>query len=1604
MADPASPVYAALARWRAALSDPSPRNPLLHLRPGLDVPPADAAALFGRLTQPGKSTAVTGAQPEQLAALRRRAQTGLEEHGVRLLHLAGGVLEWADPDTAAPLRSPLVILPVELAAATVTAAGTPFVNPLLQTRLQAALDLRLPPLPSRVDEKTLPTFFAEVQTVVAGLGWSVEPAALLTLLPVFTEPLERDLAENEALLADHPLVRVLAGAEPAATLALPDARELDAAPQPALHILDADSSQRLALAAAMRGHSFVLQAPPGTAQAQAMANLAAERIGGGQSVLIVSPRPAQLAEVARLLRDAGLGDFVLDLAAAGADSRAVVNELRRCLEQPPTPAGGPSPQELEQLRQYRDQLNAYADALHRVREPLQRSAWWALGEVARCHAAARLELGEFNALDITPTWLDEARHAIERAQHFWHLHEQGDSYLWHGFKSGERYTLKLRDDVLHLIDKVRGRLDRLQTVADHYAAAIGASGPIPWLLRASELLETNPHPPAAWLQGADTAALATDLERCAASYQQRGQSRQPLTERYGPALWKLPEGTAEQVEHAWHAAAPLLAADDTQGAGLLRQQQKLRGWAAETLKRLPHWLTDARALEKWLAVELPPGASDAAAGPEGKHDPSPHTLRRLQRLANLCMSETPPERAWVTDPQALAKAQALIASVGPVFADNHRRRHELLTRYKEQLFELDVVYLAERYRGPYASWLRVFSMQYRRDRRALQRRSHGDVLPRSVREDVFTAAAVVGQRRQLDAERPARLAVLGRYEKGMDTDFDAAEKATRVAAEALELARELGCETLPDRLVDALSATTPAAEKIRAAAKRLHDALGPWLHATEELEALLPSERLPGTGAPLLDSALSAVNHYAKDLQTTLNHFAALTDPALAHAPAPPPDAVALVADLRQAELLRGAEEAQPADAARWTERFGPAFHGVNTDWAALRKQITWAGRVRELFGAAGKPAEQFVQLATAPGTKPPSSQELKQAREQVEHALHSLELRFEPPGPRHGGKRLAELAPEELRQHLKLLHDRVAELAEWIEWRQLADRFAHLGLAAFWQEVQKQRPPREQLADCLQHSVLHRWLEAVFAQDAALGQFDRKEHERVALEFRALDRKLQTAAAAAVAHRADQGRTELGKEDVEAAALRREAAKKDALPPLRTILDELPHLLPRLKPCVLATPLTAVRLLDPREFGFDLVVIGEAHRLSSGEALPAVARGKQAIVIGDEHLPADTQLVPHLLGVTADEPTPSLLDCCLRVGVLALTLRWQEPGRPLGDFANALGYDEVLYVLPAATDGRGAVLRPVESAVYEEVGGNAAEAQAVVESVVREWKTAGGKKSIGVGAFDRDQLALIMAELERRLQQQPELEALARQLPAEGATDRDIFVLSVGYGRDAAGQLPADFGPLSQEDGQRWVLAVALAAREKLVVVSALKARDLAEVKEPAEGVRALAALLAYAETGASPGGPQSPNAAGALPRDVAAEVQRLGYRATVVEAAAPCGGNVFVHEAAGEGRRVLAVLCDGAGYQDLPAARDRERLLPEALERLGWRLHRVWGPDWWRRRAEEVERLKQALEAGKKPLAPPPPPPPAAKPAAPSAGQGPVKRLDSKPKHKRR
>ena len=218
----------------------------------------------------------------------------------------------------------------------------------------------------------------------------------------------------------------------------------------------------------------------------------------------------------------------------------------------------------------------------------------------------------------------------------------------------------------------------------------------------------------------------------------------------------------------------------------LKQQHKLRGWVAETQKRMPGWLTEMRTLEKWLTLPIPDGAGSqgTATASDMKFDPAVESVRAFLRLANLCVSDAPPDRAWLEDGNLLKEAQAIIASSKSAFVRYKHNRQYLLQIYDAKLFDLDLIRIAQAYAGWYQNWLSIFSWQYRKDRRAIAKCRPSEVLPKSVAQDMQLGAQVLTDQAKLEAEQPQRSKLLGRYEKGLETEIEAAERAARVASEA----------------------------------------------------------------------------------------------------------------------------------------------------------------------------------------------------------------------------------------------------------------------------------------------------------------------------------------------------------------------------------------------------------------------------------------------------------------------------------------------------------------------------------------------------------------------------------------------------------------------------------------------------------------------------------------------------------------------------------------------------------------------------------------------------------------------------------------------------
>jgi hypothetical protein len=1493
-----------------------------------------------------------------------------------------GILEWRDDDGES-YRSPLVLLPVALTRSlpggrfVLAVAGQPSLNPVLEARFLGDFAFHLPTFDGC--NTPLAEYLAQVQETVAGLpGWRAVNATALGILPLFDRAVWGDLTDNAERFSNHPFLQVLVGSSGAEVLG---GAKTPAVPEPGAaqtsemmpHVLDADHWQRRCLEAARRGASFVILGPPGTGKSQTIGNLVADCLAAGKTVLVVSTKAVALETVAARLRQVGLSDFCLELHGEIACSQAVLADLGRCLEQIGTAPGHETrAPDMERLRECTERLNSYVEALHRQREPFQQSAWWALGELARCHDLPAVPLQLAEATEISVGWLEEARQALLRAGQLAGVRND-PAFPWRGFKL-DRYHKQLRDEVLALVEKARARLERLNGLAREYGKQVASEGPVSWLLRVADLLESNPKPPPLWLTVNNFEGLAQDLDRAAGAYGQRSQSREPLTARYGPGIWQLPEGTAAQLDATWQQVRPMLALADEKGAGFLDHQQPLRGWAADTLRRLPGWLAEARILEKWLGLDLPKGI--AARPGADRHDPAVTTLRRLLRLANLCQSETPPPRSWVLDPAALEQARRLIDQARPAFQEFRQARTGLLDRYTEAFFELDMERLGAAYDGNYRSWLRILSPQFRRDRRAIRRRTVARVLPPTIADDVLLARELQRSRLRLEAEGAQRQPILGRYEKGLATDLDAAERATRVAGEAAELARQLGCASIPDRLADAVSAQGPAPDKAKVAARRLHDSLAAWLQHTHELEAVLPLKSIPGAGVALEDVAASALQHYVHELQSPLNHFAALADPVLSKAITPPPDVATLLNDLAVADGQRGGEPAGVSDVARWREQLGPGFQGATSDWSALRRCLAWAQRLRALF--AERPAteggplafpEIVVSIVTGQASLP-SSREMRAAREQLEHSLHSLEIRFESPGPTWNGMAPRALPPEQLQQWLGALRVRVEGLAAWADLRIVERRLEHLGLTKFWAELQKIKAPVERFPDLFLKAALASWLNKAIQEEPALGSFQRAEHDQIIEEFCRLDQDTMRQAAGSILR---QART-----NPEAIAAQKENLlnkARDAMPygSLQPLFAEFPDLLLRLKPCVLINPSAVAALLPADRITFDMVVFDEASQLDTAAAISAIGRARQVIVCGD-----DQQLLPHGLGTGVEPPglpgSESLLGACLAAGVPAfpLSCAYRALHEGLIAFANRHSYENTLATFPGADGIAGVCINYVPDG-SSEGGINRREAEVVADLVFKHLHANKGEKSLGVVTFSQVQANAITEAVEHRFRGTPEVGQLLPSERSKGffvknvdeaqGDERDVILLSIGVGPPAESGQPIDFGPIAQENGDRRLIVAATLAQVELVVVSSLRVAEIPSDAGQRAGVRLLRAFLDFAERGTQALDSTSIQPPPALVADVMAATRQLGFDAVPGVGSGTFKVDVGVRATDGSGRFILGILCDGPGEAEDMAPRDCHRLRPSELARRGWRLHHVWAQAWVMQRQEELDRLARQL-----------------------------------------
>ncbi len=223
--------------------------------------------------------------------------------------------------------------------------------------------------------------------------------------------------------------------------------------------------------------------------------------------------------------------------------------------------------------------------------------------------------------------------------------------------------------------------------------------------------------------------------------------------------------------------------------------------------------------------------------------------------------------------------------------------------------------------------------------------------------------------------------------------------------------------------------------------------------------------------------------------------------------------------------------------------------------------------------------------------------------------------------------------------------------------------------------------------------SMLHR----AFRERPELAAFIRELHEGKISKFIDLDKKvlLENRRRIVCTAYEDAPRLTSGASRAsEAGILLNEFNRKRGHMPIRTLMKKAGSLIQKIKPCFLMSPLSIAQYLDPpRSTRFDVIIFDEASQVRPEDAVGALLRGKQAVIMGDSKQLPPTDFFDTVVDSHENDPedyTPagdmeSVLNVCKR-SFPVKTLRWHYRSRheSLIAISNQEFYDNRLYVYPS--------------------------------------------------------------------------------------------------------------------------------------------------------------------------------------------------------------------------------------------------------------------------------------------------------------------------------
>ena len=564
-------------------------------------------------------------------------------------------------------------------------------------------------------------------------------------------------------------------------------------------------------------------------------------------------------------------------------------------------------------------------------------------------------------------------------------------------------------------------------------------------------------------------------------------------------------------------------------------------------------------------------------------------------------------------------------------------------------------------------------------------------------------------------------------------------------------------------------------------------------------------------------------------------------------------------------------------------------------------------------------------------------------------------------------------------------------KLKDWYQWLQAYRTLDRLNIGFIATEYKEKNIPTAQLAGSFYKSFYQVAIQYIISKEPTLELFNGKIFNDIIAKYKLISTQFEETTKKELFARLASNIPSFTHEAIqssEVGILQKNIRNNARGISIRKLFDQIPTLLSRMCPCMLMSPLSVAQFIDTDADKFDLIVFDEASQMPTYEAVGAIARGKNVVIVGDPKQMPPTNFFS-VNTIDEDniemEDLESILDDCLALSIPSKYLLWHYRSKheSLIAFSNSEYYDNKLMTFPSP-DNIESKVRMVNINGYYDKGKsrqNRAEAQAVVDEIERRLRNDElRKKSIGVVTFSIVQQALIEDLLSDLFIAHPELETLAleceeplfiKNLENVQGDERDVILFSVGYGPDAAGRVSMNFGPLNRAGGERRLNVAVSRARYKMIIYSTLRSDMIDLNRTSSVGVAGLKRFLEYAEKGTrnviNGSAGSLPETSASIEKIIADKLRSLGY---TVHTDIGCSGykiDIGIVDTQNESNYQLGIICDGKNYKRTKTARDREIVQNNVLKALGWNICRIWTMDWWEKPDEVIASIQEAISQKK-------------------------------------